>query len=190
MFDMDEIIYISFATVGTPYVEEVKTLIASLKKYELKKHIVELPNRGNWLMNCNMKAGYSLYVLEQYKRPIVWLDADAEVCQYPELFYTLDEYDIAFHRFKGQELLSGTLFLNYTDWTLDIVRQWMKRNDKHIFTPDQLNLDKVLEMNEGGNIYALPPTYCQIFDLMEGSGDPVILHHQASRRFKKGINNG
>ena len=52
---------------------------------------------------------------------------------------------------------------------------------------DQKVLQYIIDQSEDLhlNIIRLPPTYCQIFDLMQDEGNPVIEQFQASRRLKK-----
>ena len=184
-------IIVSYYTRDTEYEEEKKRLVKSLNRFKLPYKIGALDNRGSWVKNCAQKAEFCLRMLTGYQRPVVWIDADAEVRRNPVLFRSLD-CDIAVHYMNGRELLSGTIYLGYTETTIELLHQWIRTNESHPETWDQVNLQRAIEImkhTEGYNLrlFELPPSYCQIYDLMAHHGDPVIEHNQASRRLKSQI---
>jgi len=175
-----------FVNCHTPdYSETAQRLINSLEKFGLDCDIGVYEDKGSWVANCAYKAEFIKKMHQRYGR-IVWLDADAEVKKEPAIFKSLYA-DVAFHRFKGKELLSGTLFFNDTEAAERLIDEWIKRNQSKPDQWDQKNLDEAVKCFPNLEVSILPPEYCFIFDLSRqhyGHLDPVIEHYQASRKFR------
>lgn len=180
----------SFYTENTPYEKEVRALLDSVRKLRIDALIEAVPNLGSWEKNCQHKARFLLDMLDRFPRTnLVWVDADAVFLKRPVLFETLD-CDLAYHQLeKDRELLSGTLFVRNCLGSRQLLADWVAlnaRNDEW----DQRNLQTLLERRPSLNCYRLPAAYCKIFDSQEQvTDDPVVVHYQASRRFRNIINN-
>jgi len=205
MMKVNNFLVVSFVTLDTPY-EEVLThyLIPSLERFHIKYYIEKVENRGSWIKNVAYKPQCIGNAFEQYPgQDIVFLDADAEVQQFPYLFNDIPpEFDLACHyldwdSWYGQksnvkELLSGTLFLRNNEKTKKLVEEWYTLATSS-FEWEQKILAKILEKNPTISIYQLPLSYCYIKTLPNGEEplvkieNPVILHHQVSRILKKRI---
>ncbi|MCH9612206.1 MAG: hypothetical protein S4CHLAM102_06910 [Chlamydiia bacterium] len=184
---------VSYYTKKTYYEKEAQDLIASCEKFGIDYHIEGIDSLGNWNRNCLYKATFILNQLEKAKRPIVWTDADSILCSYPTLF---DQFpcDIAarmpetLHPDDPGKVRSGTLYINYTEQAISLVKEWVKMCSESDET-DQICLKKtLLAHGEGVRFYPLPATYCMIHqqnvdDLP--SNDVVFLHTQASRLYQK-----
>lgn len=183
-------VYIAFYTIDTPYEEESKRLENSLKKFNLQYDFLGVPNLGSWQKNTQYKAIFIRDMLRKYpNRSIVYLDADAVVQQYPQLFDELD-CDFAAHYYNNKkrnfmELLGGTLYFGPSEKAKALVDVWIIVNNEFPDQWDQKNLDIAVHRMSNLKLVELPPTYCLIFDLMKDQGPAVIEHFQASRRLKK-----
>lgn len=167
------------------YSETAERLIASLEKFGLEYDVETYEDRGSWVANCGYKAEFVKKMHQKHGR-IVWLDADAEVRKEPALFKSLHA-DVAFHRFKSKELLSGTLFFNDTEAADRLISAWVDRNAELPEQWDQKNLDDAVKCFPNLIVSILPPEYCFIYDLSRnyyGNLDPVIQHYQESRKFR------
>jgi len=203
---VDRPIVISFFTKGTGYETEVENLRNSVMRYGLEHEIVGIASRGNWLENCSYKPRFIREMLLKHPgRNLLWLDADARIQKYPELLDDWTEGDVALHlRQKrdakgilGGEVLSGTILMRSNEKTLALVTRW---RDRCIESPkewDQRVLQHIIEREDLGKsdvgwptIAGLPAEYCCISDTMMGEidSDPVIVHYQASRRFRAEVN--
>lgn len=213
---MEMPIFISHYTKNSPYAEEVKNLILSLQKQNLEYDIEAINTLGSWRANSNYCIQQIQKMLKKhYPKPVLRLDADAIVQRYPSLFtdknFNPDIAAVVWYTFRKRgELLGGTMYFANNRRTHDIVDQWEQCN---IETPLKRNsdlLEKVLQQtnptffDEGNkptwpkdkNIFKgsitfekLPLSYCAIFDHMKHQcPHPVIEHFQASRRFKKIMN--
>lgn len=185
-------IIVSYYTIDTPY-EQVahKHLIPSLEKFELKYDVEAVPHLGSWKQNTDYKATFIFRKLQEYKKPIIWLDADAQVMKYPELFQTLD-CDMAVHYYAGWQLASGTMYWNWSHFSQVTTQSWVtwveRYHHQHV---EQLCLEMLLKRGvevQGINMTKLPEEYCYIDSIaVDKSLEPVIYHHQSSREFKSQI---
>jgi len=197
---------ISYATKNTPYMKVIQEkLLPTLKKFNLEYDIEYPEDMGSWQKNTHYKAEFLKKMLLKHKEPIVFLDSDATIEKYPELFFKLEKenYDISYHELDwmkmwrkqtGQakrEVLSGTLYLAYNEKILQFLDEWIEENKKSTAW-EQKNMAKVLiNWKKKLNIYPLPYSYITI---MVGGGaipshmikksEVVILHHQASRKYR------
>lgn len=181
---------ISFYTAGTPYEQEIETLIESCQRFNLETHIEGLDPVGSWVENCAMKGPFVLDCLQRFARPVLWLDADAEVVRYPALFDNAD-FDVAAYRNREGELLSGTAYFAASDEAIALAARWAERCQQDPHTWDQKHLRAAVNADSDATFKRLPQAYCKIFDRPWRHGEmrgDVIVHHQASRRFKAKIN--
>ncbi len=197
-------IIISYYTKNTPYKEVMDTCLhASLHRWNLPHDIEGIENLGSWQKNTHYKAEFIKKMLLKHKEPIVFLDADATIEQYPKLLFELKDYDISYHELDWmkmwrkqeghtkREVLSGTLYLSYNAKILRFLDDWILENNADTRW-EQKNMQKVLiKWKSKFNIYYLPYSYITI---MVGNGqvsphmikreEVVILHHQASRQYR------
>jgi hypothetical protein len=178
---------VSFFTEGTPYEREVRNLKASLEQHHAPYFICGVRSLGSWEKNCQYKADFILGAMSKFHTDIVWIDADAVITKYPSLFDSL-ECDIAYHYLpKRRELLSGTLFIKNNERMKNVVKEWIALNGTNNKW-DQKNLQEVVEKNGALHRHILPASYCKIFDnRTQEAEEPVIIHYQASRRYRKAV---
>lgn len=187
---------VSGYTIGTPYKESAESLLRSLKKHNIEDcEIVPYPNTGSWARNCHHKAVIIKQQLMKHNKPIVWLDADAEVCMYPSLFHDIEEEIAYCMRYHGTPCASGTVFFKPTDSIFKLIDLWIDRNNEFIYKKekdiiwDQNSLHECVVKTKVSP-YNLPFEYCKIFDNPQCKHikAPVILHNQHSRKNKAVIN--
>ena len=116
---------ISFYTIDTPYQKEVERLRASCERFGIEHHIAGLPSRGRWEHNCAMKGLFIRDRLEEFRRPVLWIDADGEIVA-PLEYFDDTPFDLACYvqwsedrqppRMDSREMpfMSGTLYFNFT----------------------------------------------------------------------------
>jgi len=196
---------VSYYTLNTGYVDEVKHLVRSMNVFNVPYFVKPIKNRGSWQLNTMFKAEFCKAMLLKFKRKhIVFVDADAVFKQYPKIFDLMD-HDIGvcyrdhakFSRQKNRthkELLSGTIYFANRPHVIAFIDLWIAYNRSNPGTWEQRNLERALKITQEQadlktylKVFLLPPTYCQIFDLMKAAGQPVIQQNQASRRLKHEI---
>ena len=190
-------VIVSFYT--PEYEKEAERFEKSVRRFGFETDIIRIPKRGTWLKTIYWRANFLLEMLEKHRRDIVWIDCDAEMCQYPELFDDFDA-DFGIHHAlwvdREDEYLGGTMYFKYSPQTLEFMKLWIRMNDQfpnevlsqHVLKKAILKFSKETWKSVGCKLLMrnLPPTYCQIFDLMENAGKPVICHYQASRKYRDG----
>lgn len=113
-------VIVSFFTKNTPYQDEVKNLIASCEKFGLETSIDGVDSFGSWELNCSYKPFFLYQKLQELKRKVLWVDADAVFVRKPT---PLDIFSADLSVRINPELpdqhpskvMSGTVFANYTD---------------------------------------------------------------------------
>lgn len=167
------------------YQQQAQNLINSLLQHDIPNEVRQIEDLGGWDLNTKFKPHFILEHLNNHPY-VVWTDADSVVKSYPSLFDTFD-CDIAFHRFKGQELLSGTVYFANTEKSKEVLNLWIKLNEQHPELWDQRTLELAINKTRGLRLSKLPPEYCCIYDLTRRAYkkiEPVIEHYQASRELK------
>lgn len=198
-------IVISFYTKDTFYQLEVQNLIESCEKFGIAHQIEGIPSFGSWEVNCAYKPFFIHRKLQELKQPVFWVDADGIFVQKPSL---LEQFSQDFATRINEELdmdhpsrvISSTIFANYTLAADRLLRQWAQNCQQDVTRSerteefwDQMALrDTLYRGDHGASFASLPGAYTKIVDNLHDQTavlDPVIEHYQASRRFKKFINN-
>jgi len=200
--DLTNLMVVGYYTVNTPYEQEANNLLESLNKLGINHDISGVKTLGNWQANTRFKAGFMLDMLVKWpKHRLLYVDVDAVVHKMPDLFKNY-KCDIAVRwqdfRWRKNECLSGTIYMENNERTKRICELWRDINvteGNKSNRMEQWNLDTVINQmkKEDPNFTYknLPPEYTMIFDSMRGmypNISPVIEHFQASRRFKKDVN--
>lgn len=194
----------SYYTIDTPYQAVVhEYLMSSLyKQNNIASDICGIRTLGSWSKNTSYKPTFiKQMLLKHTDKNIVFVDADAEILQYPELFDQIPEkHNIAVHlldrdkwynRDTGgdDELLSGTLFVRNNEVSMEIIERWIWLCEEPPIRWEQKVLQDVIkERNE--QVFELPISYCYIKSLPNGAEphvkceQPVIVHNQVSRELR------
>lgn len=177
-------LYCSFYA-GEGYAKEAAGLVETLTAWRLPYVVEERADAGSWEKNCGGKAAFLLDVRRRHpNRPLVWLDADARVREYPSLFDYLTA-DIGAHWMNHIELLSGTLFIGTSSNADKLLKVWRDGCEASPSEWDQRVLQRIITDWQGPlSIADIPASYCAIFDANMAT-QPVIEHMQASRRLRR-----
>lgn len=176
--------------LGNYYQRASIRLTKSLIKYNLRHFIYPLNPVNDWVKGCSLKPTVILSVLKTVQCPVLWIDADAELFAYPELFNGPTKFDMALRSSEGH-WLSGTLY--FTPKAIDFVEHWLSQTKPN--EPDEITLLRlyrncppqkrpVLEM--------LPQSYNTVVHSETDFSQVVIGHHvrpdvAPSRGFKPNI---
>ena len=198
----NNLMVVGYYTVNTPYEEEAENLLRSLHKLGINHDISGVKTLGNWQANTRFKAGFMLDMLIKWpNHRLLYIDCDAVVHRPLDLFKNYS-CDIAVRwqdfRWRKNECLSGTIYMENNERTKRICELWRDINvneGNESNRMEQWNLDTVINKMKAEDpnftYKNLPPEYTMIFDSMRGmypNIKPVIEHFQASRRFKKDVN--
>lgn len=177
---------VSFYTAHNEYAGFAKRLDESLQTLGIRRVLHAIEVDAAWEIICARKARFILDCWEASDGPVVWIDADATVEQYPALFDSIDA-DFAVHKWDGFEFGSGTLYFGKTESAHRLLQQWVLRCEADPVTWDQVHLQSAwcdIAATRGLRTAWLPRSYLQIFDAPEEEA-PVIRHWQASRALKE-----
>lgn len=180
---------ISFYTGEGAYRDFAEKLRRSCERLGITPHIEQVESTGVWARNNAKKPGFMQRKLLELKRPVIWCDADCEVCQYPVL---LDKpaFDFAVYNWAADpkedvpdqscrvlKCTSGVLLFNYTPPALQLMYQWVEACKREPTIPDDTVLDMVWMRWRGPKIrsYWLPREYNRM-DTRWPHVPPVINH--------------
>jgi hypothetical protein len=180
---------VSFYTGEGAYKDFAEKLRRSCEKFGITAHIEQLESTGVWAKNNSRKPAFMQRKLLELKRPIVWCDADCEVCRFPSLLEK-PEYDFAAYNWAADptetepdqscrvlKCTSGVLLFNYTPASLQLMYQWVQNATKQPTIPDDTVLDMTWMRWRGAKIRWrwLPREYNRM-DLRWPDVEPVINH--------------
>ena len=204
----DRPLVVSFYTENTSYEQEADRMIKSITKFGLDYDVVPKPNFGGWKRNTYYKAQFMKEMLDKHPdRNLLWLDADSAMGQYPTLFdnatadigvFIADWGKIGNikHRITdknyitNRELISAVVYIANNPRARAVIDAWIVLNKKNYgkVPMEQENLLRTLDgWKRPLEVLHLPPSYCQVFDIMAHLGDPVIEQYQAARRLKQEV---
>ena len=190
---------VSYYTKKTLYENEVENLIDSCKKFEIEHYIEGIENRGSWGENCAFKPYFLRKKMKEFKRPLLWVDADAVFLQglkFEDFMFSdlVFYYDPKIRDFRFSAF-AGTVYVNATAGGCKSLDLWCHYSDEIIKETgkpplyiDQVSLHFSMLSKPSFNFIQLPIVYAKVFDRYVEGLDPkavVIEHNQASRRFVK-----
>ena len=130
----------------------------------------------DWVQGCSLKPTVILHALRLFQKPILWIDADAEIYQHPTIFENIADYDMAIHSSKGGHWLSGTLY--FTPKAIRFVERWLKATKEN--EPDEitlLNLYSNSDPAQRPRLHYLPQEYNTVVYANSDTTSLVIGHH-------------
>lgn len=200
---MNNIKFVSYYTDNGIYSELIRDLQKSLDKFSLSYNIQQFKDAGSWVKNCALKAQFMKQMLESHavNDCIVWIDSDAQIIKYPELFLSGNQEFMIRGEPGGKSKIpagrerihlpnnwptsvpscwfnSGTIFMRVCQNNLNMCNRWIELKEQNPSHWDQWTLQQawcdIQPITE-----FLPQSYCQI-DRLHGRHGAVILHRLAS----------
>jgi hypothetical protein len=159
-------------------------------EYHFQRINRQTQNYEQWQRETYFKANFIKNMMDKFPdKDIIWLDADAELLQYPEIFCDFPG-TLGARIFHGRKLLTGTVYFRNCKAIREVVDDWIRENQepREVFRcqQEQMNLQSVIERTPGKVQFVnLPREYCYIYDEREPCVDPVIVHRQHSRKFRR-----
>ncbi|MDN3649329.1 putative nucleotide-diphospho-sugar transferase [Reinekea marina] len=176
---------VGYYTTDTTYKDHVELLKKSLERFKVEYDFIEIAP-ADWLKATAFKPTAILELMEKHQESVLYLDVDSVIHENVEKYFETLDADIAAHYKDENELISSTVYLNYNEQILELLRTW---RDQMVKTPeiwDQKVLQNLLESPQFKHLrlFKLPPSYTYIFDLTKKTHPnlkPVIEQLQASR---------
>lgn len=189
-------IIIGYYTTDSVYQDSYELLEKSLERVGHRFDYKAIPP-SDWKSVTDLKPRVVLEKLQQYREPVLYLDADAFVHENLDKYFEDKNCDIAVNYLKKkngeEELLSGTVYFDYNDKVLQLVQLWIKVGFDNPELNDQQSLQKAVSDYEGElSVFRLSSAFTYIFDWQYPDVEvPIIEHMQASREIycRERINN-
>ena len=194
-------IVISAYTYDTPYEDEIKVLEKSLRKFDVPYRFFPYKSQGSWWENCQYYTSIIVNALSEHRCDLVWLDSDAELLAYPELFNNY-KYDLGVYKRMNAEgserphhWNGGTMYMKNRARVSEFVKvlHTTPKGDEWLLDTFSDAIDAAIR-GEGADITigTLPTTYSYVFNTKQPEElkykyKVVIRHNQASRRLKDEI---
>jgi hypothetical protein len=178
------------------YEQEADRLKKSALKFGLNIHFYEETPFESWKDGVMAKPRIIRKHLEMFPdRGCLYVDADAEFVARPNLTQLIP-FDFGAHWFQRsknhpREILTGTLWFMPRPVTMELVRLWEEITPRFrgSSTPEQESMDVAYNKLRDRILRCdLGPEYVFIFDDFRDffpNAEPVIVHHQASRRLRR-----
>jgi hypothetical protein len=163
-------IFVSFFTPNGNYPLLADKLKASLDRFELNSDVMELPQFPTWQRAVACKSKFILDMLDYHKRPVVWMDADTEVWQFPELLFGPHDFAVynwsvdTDHHLAGSldpdKMLcsGGVIKFGWTNGAYNLLKRWSEAMQT-AQGEDDPELDLVFNDGADVNPLWLPKTY-------------------------------
>jgi hypothetical protein len=152
------IIY-SVASPNGRYRELAQKLLDSCKRFSIPTRIHLMPDQGDRIKNCALKAEALLAGLMTTRGRVCWMDADCTVERYPELLVH-GAYDLAVYNWRSDpenslqlpadnaalKSSTGVIAFDYTAPAIELLTRWHDRLQRSPIG-DDLALDEVFNQN-------------------------------------------
>jgi hypothetical protein len=139
----------------TYYSDHAIRLMENCKRLNIPHDIRKLKSRGEYRLNCLIKPKFILAVMEEKKKPFVWMDVDSiihqELTAYDELE---DKCDVAFAyqaippNVPIQLPKASPIYLNYTPIAIEFIKFWVDKCEENEKTSGQKVFDHEILMRQ------------------------------------------
>lgn len=159
--------------LGDYYKKATYRLTKSLIKHDLPHIIYPLEPTKNWTAGCAMKPSLILNTLKAFNHPVLWIDADGEVLQYPKVFENA-KFNVGLVKVGGH-WLSGTLY--FSPKAINLAQKWNEITKPS--EPDEITLLNLCRNNPKfmSQVRCLDRSYNQIIHTETDVSKIVIGHY-------------
>jgi hypothetical protein len=164
--------YTTSSHLGDYYKRCVTRLIRSCIKFDLSHLVLPLEPQGGWDAGCATKIVVIQQLLKKLNRPLLWLDADAEIFAYPSIFEGIN-CEMALASVTGH-WLTGTLY--FTPSALPFIELWKQRTGQDV---DEVALHKLYTScaHSRPRMIMLPNSYNTAIYAGYDTSNVVVGHH-------------
>lgn len=175
----------------TGYRDLAERLVRSALKFGVVVESLGYESTGDWVKNGHIKPQTILasMLASDRRRPVCWIDADAELMAAPKALDGISGADVAVCRLATKEVLSGTVWFAPTPGAMWLLAAWHDECRAHPSMWDQHALYKAMSRARAPiKVAELDHSLCFIPGTSPPcrKGSPVIVHHQASREVRAG----
>lgn len=118
----------SFYTQDWDYPKYAARLLARCEELGVPCVVSKIESKGSYLKNTCQKPAFILECLERFKRPIFWVDVDTEINVKPGFNFDIAHIGAVRVKLEKHQYNHhvGCLYFNYTEETLNFVREWVE----------------------------------------------------------------
>lgn len=176
--------YTTTSHLGNYYQKTVARLTRSCIRFNLPHIVYPLMSVNNWLQGCNLKPTVISHALQLFNKPILWLDADAEIFKFPAIFNDPEfKYDIALtaEAPPSGHWLSGTLYCKPT--ALKFIESWRDCTPQSKITDsdaDEITIRRLwhnTDANTRPKLHLLPSPYNSVVHTKTDLSNVIIGHY-------------
>jgi hypothetical protein len=175
----------------TYYSDHAKRLSKNLDDLSIPHIIREKKSKGSYRSNCLSKPRFILELLNEIRKPLVWLDIDSIVHKTLDVFDNFkDNVDVgmAFPKIPTKEdptigiPKASPIYVNNTPKALEFLYAWIEASERIEKEQDTLFdheilmkiFEKILKENTGIRMACLSNAYCVWPGLAVTGGEPMI----------------
>lgn len=139
----------------TYYSDHARRLRINCNENSIPHDVRELQSRGEYRLNCLAKPRFILSVLEEKKKPFVWMDVDSRIHAELSAFDELeDKCDVGF-AYQGfppnvnpHLPKASPIYVNYRQIVIDFLNYWIERCEFNEMNLGQKVFDHEILMGE------------------------------------------
>jgi hypothetical protein len=154
----------------TYYSDNARRLRINCNENNIPHDIRELPSKGEYRLNCLAKPKFILSLLEEKKKPLIWMDVDsiihAELSVYDEFESKCDLGLVYWSTINYLYPRSTVMYFNYTEPSIEFLKYWIlccENNEKattgKVFDHEILMYQVMPEFVSKIRLAALPANY-------------------------------
>lgn len=160
---------------STYYSDNASRLIEECKNLKIPFDFRKINSHGDYRLNCLRKPKFILSVLEEKKKPIVWLDIDSKIHKQLDVFdkFVNLHVDLGFSYFETDKTKinvmqpkASPIFCNYNEKVINFLKMWLRECEKTLkseerFFDHEILMFRVLPFFVSQmSIGCLPLSYC------------------------------
>ena len=117
---------VSFYTPNWKYPEYAQNLRADCDRLALDYAIESRDSTDSYVENCNIKPFFIREKLQEFKRPVLWIDVDGSIVKIPQSINILNDVDVAGYANKQfpERISVNVLLFFYTPNALSFLDTW------------------------------------------------------------------
>jgi hypothetical protein len=152
----------------TYYSDNAKRLMSECQSLDIPYDIRHKESLGSYQLNCLSKPQFILDMLEEFKEPVLWMDADSKIHKSLDIFDQFDDsVDLAIATANGSltGMKASPIYFGYTDKSKQFIKSWIEttkdiiENQVGVFDHEPL-FSLIPMFNKEMDIRAVGPEYC------------------------------
>lgn len=180
----------------TYYSDHARRLRINCNENNIPHDIRELPSRGEYRLNCLAKPKFILSIMEEKKKPFVWLDVDSKIHAELLVFDEMEtKTDVAF-AYSGyppdvdiRYPKASPIYINQTKNVYEFIKYWIHRCEVNETNQGKKLFDHEILMYEVLPVF-LPKIKIGMLDISYAIWPGTYIHEKFQPMITMGIADG